>query len=139
MINFYTETNFCLEYENEFRAWIANCISFNDFELGEINYIFVDDIYLHKMNKKFLDHDTYTDIITFDYTVGNNLSADIYISMDRVKENAEKYVVDFYNELSRVMIHGILHLIGFKDKTKEQKAEMRKQEDKCLNKINIPS
>jgi len=137
MINFYTETNFCLEHENEYLSWIETCILSHNFELGEINYIFVDDIYLHKMNKKFLDHDTYTDIITFDYTVENVLSADIYISLDRIKENAEKFNVSFYNELSRVMIHGVLHLMGFKDKTLEEKAQMRNEEDKCLNKIDF--
>ena len=137
MINFYTETNFCLEHENEFLQWIETCIKSHGFDLGEINYIFVDDIYLHKMNRKFLDHDTFTDIITFDYTTGKLLSADIYISIDRIKENAEKYEVDFYNELSRVMIHGVLHLMGFKDKTEVEKKLMREQENKCLEKLNI--
>ncbi len=137
MINFYTETNFCIEHENEYFSWISTCIENKKFVLGEINYIFVDDIYLHKMNKKFLEHDTLTDIITFDYTIDKILSADIYISIDRIKENAEKYKVEFYNELSRVIIHGILHLIGFKDKTENQKLEMRKQEDLCLKKLKF--
>ena len=133
MISFYTETNFCLEHENEFLSWIESCIYSHSFQLGEINYIFVDDVYLHKMNTKFLKHDTYTDIITFDYTIDDILSADIYISIERIKENAEKYKVDFYDELSRVMIHGVLHLMGFKDKTDEEKKEMRLQENKCLD------
>ncbi len=137
MISFYTETNFCLEHENEFRDWIENCILSNNFETGEINYIFVDDIYLHKMNKKFLNHDTLTDIITFDYSENKVLSADIYISIDRVTENAEFFNNKFYNELSRVIIHGVLHLMGFKDKTNEQKLQMRLQEELCLNKINF--
>ena len=137
MINFYTETNFCIEHENEYFSWISACVKSNNFELGEINYIFVDDIYLHKMNKKFLNHDTFTDIITFDYSDENLLSADIYISIDRVKENAEKFKVEFYNELSRVLIHGILHLMGFKDKTEEEKMEMRKQENLCLKNLKF--
>ncbi len=137
MISFYTETNFCLEHEKEFRDWIENCILSNNYETGEINYIFVDDIYLHKLNKKFLNHDTLTDIITFDYSENKLLSADIFISIDRVSENAEIFNNKFYNELSRVIIHGILHLIGFKDKTNEQKSQMREQEVLCLKKINF--
>jgi rRNA maturation RNase YbeY len=137
MINYYTETNFCLEHENEFLQWIETCVLSHNFLLGEINYIFVDDVYLHKMNKQFLDHDTLTDIITFDYTENNLLSADIYISIDRVKENAELFKVPFYNELSRVMIHGVLHLMGLKDKTDQEKETMRKNEDECLKKINL--
>ncbi len=132
MINFYTETNFCLDHENEYLSWIELCIKKNKFQLGEINYIFVDDVYLHKMNTKFLNHDTLTDIITFDYSIDKLLSADIYISIDRIKENADKFNVDFYNELSRVMIHGVLHLMGLKDKTESDKLEMRKAEDLCL-------
>jgi len=137
MINFYTETNFCIEHENELRNWIEHCLQSKNFSMDEINYIFVDDIYLHKMNKKFLNHDTFTDIITFDYSDENLLSADIYISIDRVKENAEKFKVEFYNELSRVLIHGILHLMGFKDKTEEEKMEMRKQENLCLKNLKF--
>ena len=136
MINLYTETNFCHEFEKEFITWIENCIQKNDFLFGEINYIFVDDIYLHKMNMEYLQHDTYTDIITFDYSVGKTLSADIYISVDRIKENSEKFKKEFYNELARVMIHGVLHLMKYKDKTEEEKIEMRKQEDLCLIDLN---
>jgi rRNA maturation RNase YbeY len=135
MINLYTETNFCHDFEREFINWIEKCITDKNFILDEINYIFVDDIYLHKMNMQFLDHDTYTDIITFDYSVGKNLSADIYISIDRIRENSESFKTDFYNELARVMIHGILHLMKFKDKTSEQKTEMRQQEDFCLQQL----
>jgi len=135
MINFYTETNFCHDFELEFMQWLENCILNKGFSLDEINYIFVDDIYLHKMNMEYLQHDTYTDIITFDYSVGKLLAADIYISVDRIKENSDKYKTDFYNELARVMVHGILHLMKYDDHTPEQKAEMRKQEDSCLNQL----
>jgi len=136
MINFYTETNFCHEFERNFLEWIENCIKLKNYNTGEINYVFVDDIYLHKMNLEYLQHDTYTDIITFDYSVGKELAADIFISVDRIKENAELYNADFYTELARVMIHGVLHLMKFKDKSDEQKLEMRKQEDMCLSKLS---
>ena len=135
MINLYTETNFCHEFELEFINWIENCIKNKDFTFDEINYIFVDDIYLHKMNMEYLQHDTYTDIITFDYSVGKNLSADIYISVDRIKENSEKYETDFYNELARVMIHGILHLMKYNDHTDEEKKQMRALENNCLKEL----
>ena len=132
MINLYTETNFCHDFEREFVEWIENSIKNKAFTFDEINYIFVDDIYLHKMNMEYLQHDTYTDIITFDYSVGKNLSADIYISVDRIKENSEKYQTDFYNELARVMIHGVLHLMKYNDHTDEEKKQMRALEDECL-------
>ena len=135
MINFYTETNFCHKYEREFLEWLENCINSKGYVFEEINYIFVDDIYLHKMNIEYLNHDTYTDIITFDYSVGKQLSADIYISIDRVKENAVKYSVQFYHELARVMIHGILHLMKFNDHTDDEKKQMRLLEDKCLSEL----
>ena len=135
MINFYTETNFCHKHERVFMEWLQNCITNKNFILDEINYIFVDDIYLHKMNMEYLKHDTFTDIITFDYSVDNNLSSDIYISVDRIQENSEKFQTDFYNELARVMIHGILHLMKYNDHTDEEKVEMRKQEDLCLEKL----
>ena len=135
MINFYTETNFCHKYERNFMEWLQNCVLEKKFILDEINYIFVDDIYLHKMNMEYLQHDTFTDIITFDYSVGKKLSADIYISVDRIQENSEKYITDFYNELARVMIHGILHLMKYDDHTKDEKIEMRNQEDVCLKKL----
>ncbi len=135
MINLYTETNFCHEFELQFINWIVNCIKNKDFTFDEINYIFVDDIYLHKMNMEYLKHDTFTDIITFDYSVGKNLSADIYISVDRIKENSEKFNTDFYNELARVMIHGILHLMKHNDHTDEEKKHMRILENECLKEL----
>ncbi len=96
-------------------------------------YIFCNDAFLLQMNQQFLNHDTLTDIITFDLTEKENeLNGEIYISIDRVKENAEKFKVDYNNELHRVIFHGALHLCGFKDKTPAHKAEMRKQEDICL-------
>ncbi len=137
MINLYTETNFCHEFELQFINWIEKCIKNMNFNFDEINYIFVDDIYLHKMNMEYLQHDTYTDIITFDYSVGKKLSADIYISVDRIKENSEKFQTDFYNELARVMIHGVLHLMKYNDHTDEEKKQMRSLEDACLKELNF--
>ncbi len=137
MINLYTETNFCHKYEKEFINWLQNCINSRNFKEDEINYIFVDDVYLHKMNMDYLQHDTYTDIITFDYSVGKTLSADIYISVDRIRENSEIYKTEFYTELARVMIHGILHLMKYKDKTENEKKQMRKQEDICLSQLKF--
>lgn len=136
MINLYTETNFCHKYEREFIEWLENCIQHKDYSLDVINYIFVDDVYLHKMNMEYLQHDTYTDIITFDYSLGKNLSADIYISIDRINENSVKFNTDFYNELGRVMIHGILHLMKYNDHTDAEKQIMRAQENECLTKLN---
>ena len=135
MINFYTETNFCHDYEKEYLNWIEKCIIDKEFTFTELNYIFVDDVYLHKMNMEYLEHDTYTDIITFDYSVGKELSSDMYISVDRIRDNSEKFKTDFYNELARVMIHGVLHLMKFNDKTEEEIKEMRSQEQQCLDKL----
>ncbi len=135
-INFFKEDVACPGLDKEkFRKWIASVIESYGKTAGELAFIFVSDDYLYKMNKDYLNHDYYTDVITFDYSKDNVVSGDIFISVDRVKENAEKYGVTFPNELARVMIHGVLHLIGFKDATEEEKAEMREQEDKALRLI----
>ena len=102
-------------------------------EIGDITFVFCDDNYLHKINLEFLDHDTYTDIITFDYSVGNELISEIYISVDRVAENAKKYSQTFENEMHRVMIHGVLHLCGYNDKLAEDKQIMRDKENHYLS------
>ncbi|MFM7661480.1 MAG: rRNA maturation RNase YbeY [Bacteroidota bacterium] len=101
--------------------------------LGDISIIFVTDAYLLEMNQKYLDHDYYTDIITFDYCVTNIVSGDLFISVDRVQENARILNIVFLTELHRVMIHGILHLCGYKDKTDEEERVMRELENKYLN------
>lgn len=132
MIAFNYETEFKLVDEISTEKWIANCVQKEDFELGEINYIFCDDAYLHKLNVEFLKHDTLTDIISFDYTMGKLISGDIYISVERVKENAKDFEVSFTDELHRVIIHGVLHYMGFKDKSEEQKTIMRSKENDCL-------
>ena len=102
-------------------------------EIGDIIFVFCDDNYLHKINLEFLDHDTYTDIITFDYSIGNEVISEIYISVDRVSENAKKYSQTFENEMHRVMIHGVLHLCGYKDKLAEDKQIMRDKENHYLS------
>ena len=132
MITFNSETSFTPKNQKKLAEWISNVISSEDFEVGEINYIFCDDIYLHKINQEFLKHDTYTDIISFDYTLGKEVGGDIFISIERVLENAEKFNEVFENELHRVMIHGVLHFMGYKDKTKKDKILMRTKENEKI-------
>ncbi len=132
MITFNYETSFQLQDENLLDKWIKNIISNYDFELGEINYIFCDDKYLHKLNVEFLQHDTLTDIISFDNTLGKLINGDVYISVERVEDNAKDFNVSFEEELNRVMIHGVLHYLGFKDKSDKEKKEMKNAEDKAI-------
>jgi len=101
--------------------------------IGFLNFIFCSDNYLLKINVEHLNHDTYTDIITFDYSKEDRISGDIFISIDRVEENAKSHKTSFENELHRVIIHGVLHLLGYGDKEPGQKAEMRQKEDFCLS------
>lgn len=136
MIEYNYETNFILKNEELTSLWIQSCIQEEGFTLGEINYIFCDDTYLHKLNVEFLKHDTLTDIISFDNTLGKLINGDIFISIDRVKENAKTFNTSFDNELHRVMIHGVLHYLGYKDKSEEEKREMRSKENQCLLNLN---
>jgi probable rRNA maturation factor len=136
VITFNSETSFTPKNQKKLAEWISNVISSEDFEVGEINYIFCDDIYLHKINQEFLNHDTYTDIISFDYTLGKEVGGDIFISIERVLENAEEFNEVFENELHRVMIHGVLHFMGYKDKTKKDKILMRTKENEKISIIN---
>ncbi len=132
MITFNYETDFELDNQSEINSWISNVISKEDKKVGEINYIFCDDEYLHKINVEFLNHDDLTDIISFDYTLGNIINGDIYISVERVRENASMFNVSFEEELHRVIIHGVLHYIGYKDKSEADKKIMRNKENDCL-------
>ena len=132
MVAFNYEIDFKLEDEARVENWISTCIESYDFEEGELNYIFCDDEYLLKLNVEFMEHDTFTDVISFDYTMGKLISGDIFISIERVRENAEKFSQTFENELNRVIIHGILHYLGFKDKKTEDIAIMRLEEEACL-------
>ncbi len=132
MVEFNYETEFKLKDELKIKKWISECISTYGFTEGEVNYIFCDDKYLLKLNMEFLEHDTLTDIISFDYTLGKLISGDIFISIERVIENAQKFNQTIDSELYRVIIHGILHYLGFKDKSPEDKSIMRSEEEKCL-------
>lgn len=132
MITFNSETSFTLKNQKKLVKWISDVISSEGFQVGEINYIFCNDSYLNKINQEFLNHDTFTDIISFDYTLGKEVGGDIFISIERVLENAEKFNEVFENELYRVMIHGILHFMGYKDKTKKEKTLMRTKEDEKI-------
>lgn len=136
MITFNYETEFTLENESILKDWIHNIIVKHDCEEGEINYIFCDDEYLHKLNVEFLQHDTLTDIISFDNSLGSLINGDIFISVERVIDNSKDFKVSFFEELHRVMIHGVLHYIGFKDKTEADQNEMTKQENISLLLLN---
>ena len=127
------EINFVLPQKKKIRQWIINASKQEGKTPGAINVIFTSDSYLYGLNVKHLDHDTYTDIITFDYTSDNEISGDIFISIDRVKENAKELMIPINNELHRVIIHGVLHLIGYKDKTPQQKKIMTAKEDYYLS------
>ena len=133
MIEFNYELDFKLSDESLYSDWIARVIDENKFTLGELNYIFCDDAYLLRLNVEFLEHDTLTDIISFDYTMGKLIGGDIFISLERVKENSKEFSHSFEEELKRVMIHGVMHYMGYKDKTEEEKKTMRSAENKALS------
>ena len=133
MISFNYETDFKLENETKISEWISKAIISENCKEGELNYIFCSDDYLHKINVDFLNHDTLTDIISFDYSVGKELHGDVYISVERVEDNAKDFDVSFEDELARVMIHGILHYCGYKDKSEEDAKLMRSKEDYYLS------
>jgi rRNA maturation RNase YbeY len=134
-INFFTEdVEFEIPKADKRRQWIDSIIRQHEKEVVELNYILGSDEYIHKINLEYLDHDDYTDIITFDNSEEESvIEADIFISLDRIRENAKKYGVTFEDELDRVLIHGVLHLLGYGDKTEEDKQEMRQKEDECLS------
>jgi len=115
------------------KLWITKVILNEKFKKGAINYIFCDDAYLLEKNIKYLKHNTLTDIISFDYSLGKIISGDIFISVDRVKENATLFKTHFTDELHRVMVHGVLHYCGYKDKTPAEKKLMRSKEDYYLS------
>ena len=133
MISFNYETDFKLPNEDVLSKWISSIITLHNCKEDEISYVFCDDEYLHKLNVQFLNHDTLTDIISFDYSVGKNLQGDIFISVERVEDNAKDLGLTFKEELHRVIIHGILHYCGFKDKTESDAKQMRLKEDEALS------
>lgn len=133
MISFNIETDFELSNESYYQQWLSTVIFSENKVEGEISYIFCDDDYLHKINLEYLQHDTLTDVISFDYTVGNELHGDIFISTERVADNAKDFNVSFENELKRVIVHGLLHFCGYNDKSEIDEAMMRdKEEEKIL-------
>jgi rRNA maturation RNase YbeY len=135
-VKFYTEqTSYNLKNKIKVKNWIKNSISNENALTGDINIILTSDSYLLKINKEYLKHNYYTDIITFNYCEGNIINGDIYISVDTVQNNSELFNVSFIDELHRVVIHGILHLIGFDDKNEDQKKVMREKENEYLERV----
>lgn len=136
MIRFYSETknlNKIISKKTPYKNWITTVIlNYKKIKIGDINLIFCDDEYLLSINKEYLNHDYYTDIITFDYSNETIISGDLYISIERVDDNAKSLDIDFNNELNRVIIHGILHLLGYKDKSSKDKSIMTTHENKSL-------
>lgn len=137
MISYQYEADFKLGDDVKYTDWINNIVRGEQWELGDLDYVFCTDDYLYSLNEKYLGHKTYTDIITFDYSQDNTVSGEIYISVDRVKDNAMRYDVDFDTELQRVMAHGLLHLMGFNDKTDKEKELMRDKESEKINLFHV--
>ena len=137
MITFNYESEFNLENESVYSNWIARIIESEEYLIGEINYIFCDDEYLHTINVQYLNHDTLTDIISFDYTEGKVISGDIFISTERVHDNAIDFNVSFNEELKRVMAHVVLHYCGYKDKSDSDVQIMRQKEEEKINLFHV--
>ena len=135
LIQFFAEEiDFELANQSQISEWLVNIATTHDAEIETINYIFCSDEYLLSINQQYLDHDYYTDIITFDNSVeGSPILSDIFISIDRVQDNADQQGSTFDNELHRVLAHGLLHLLGFKDKKEDDQILMRQKEDACLS------
>ena len=133
------DVSFNLEQKLRLKRWINAVAQQFSHKVGEINYGFCSDAHIIEANKQYLQHDYFTDIITFDYSEGSTISGDLLISIDTVRSNAELFNTEFTTELHRVMIHGVLHLLGFKDKTDTEQHEMRKQENEALNLLSTLS
>lgn len=137
MISFNYENEFELPNEDQIATWISKVILSENKKEGEINYIFCDDEYLLNLNEQYLDHDTLTDIISFDYSIGNEIHGDIFISIERVIENAVDFKVTFEEELQRVLVHGVLHYCGYKDKSENDEQLMRNKEDEKMKMFHV--
>jgi probable rRNA maturation factor len=137
MINFNYESDFTLASEEAVATWLSAVIVSENKTEGEINYIFCDDEYLHKINVEYLDHDTLTDVISFDYTMGNEISGDVFVSVERVLDNSKDFNTSFDEELKRVLVHGVLHYCGYKDKSEVDEALMRSKEDEKLTMFHV--
>nr|WP_299386157.1 rRNA maturation RNase YbeY [Allomuricauda sp.] len=137
MIDFHFNADFRLEDITKYSEWINRIIVSEGFRGGQLDFIFCSDEYLLGINLQYLNHDTFTDIITFDYTQGKQVSGDIFISIERVKDNASEYGVNLDNELLRVMSHGVLHLMGYKDKTQDDSELMRRKEEEKMKLFHV--
>ncbi|SMP04458.1 rRNA maturation RNase YbeY [Chryseobacterium profundimaris] len=135
MIQFFYE-NLPETVNADYKKWLEDIILSEGKKLGEINYIFCDDEYLLKVNQDYLQHDYYTDIITFDYVKGRTISGEIFVSLQRISENASTLSKDYEEELRRVLAHGVLHLSGYKDKSEKEEQLMRSKEDFYLAKYS---
>ena len=135
MISFNYETNFKLQNKNKISSWISSVINSEKHKEGEINYVFCNDDYLHKLNVEFLKHDTLTDIISFDYSLGKILHGDVFISVERAEDNAKDFGFTFQEEIHRLIVHGVLHYCGFNDKTEEDTKLMRDKENFYLKQL----
>ena len=133
MVQFFFENIEEITIPSLTKDWLQNLISSENKKLGKINYIFCDDEHLLQVNRDFLQHDYYTDVITFDYVKGKTISADIFVSLPRISDNAKSLSKDFNSELLRVLAHGVLHLCGYKDKSEDEILEMRSKEDYYLS------
>ncbi len=134
-INYFSESiNYSINDEKTISDWLHLITKTENFDISELNYIFCNDKYLYSLNVEYLNHDTFTDIISFDFSEENGkITGDIYISIERISENAKKFSKTFENELHRIMAHGLLHLLGYSDKTKSEKLVMTEKEDYYLS------
>jgi rRNA maturation RNase YbeY len=137
MISFNYENDFILTNEDQISSWLSNVILSENKTEGDINYIFCNDDFLLNINQQYLNHDTLTDIISFDYSVGNELHGDIFISTERVADNAIDFGVSFELELLRVLVHGVLHYCGYKDKSPADELLMRSKEDEKIQLFHV--
>jgi len=137
MIEFSYQTDFELKEEKVYVDWLAQVADSNDAVVESLGYVFCDDEFVFSMNVEHLNHDTYTDIITFDYGSESVLEGEIYISVDRVRDNASQFGIEFHIELKRVMVHGLLHMLGYGDHTPEEKEVMRSLEDKFIGLFHV--
>ena len=137
MISFNYENEFQLYNEEQISSWVSAVILSENKKEGDINYIFCDDDYLLNINNQYLNHDTLTDIISFDYSVGNELHGDIFISTERVSDNAKDFDIPFEEELKRVLVHGVLHYCGYKDKSEIDEQLMRNKEDEKIKMFHV--
>ena len=139
MISLISHTEFSLKNKEAYKNLISNVIKAEGFLISEVCVVFFNDSQLHKLNLQYLKHDSLTDVVTFDYSDKHQIGGDICISVERVSENAKTFGVSFYQELARVIIHGVLHLCGYKDKTLIQKNKIRAKEDLCLEQFFLNS